>query len=135
MPAERTPEHISAEAPDVAIRSVLAYVFGFLFCVILAIAGLFAYYLYIVRGPLIASRRVFPEPRLQAHPHWDLEQLQAAKRKTLSTYTWIDPARGIVQIPIYRAMQLIVARGEHALDPLQGQVSTPVPATNGANVK
>lgn len=135
MPAETTRERISAEAPDVAARSVLAYIFGFLACVMIAMAGLYAYYLRTVTGPLIATPRVFPEPRLQSNPHGDLHRLQAAQRKALSTYTWVDPARGIVQIPIERAMQLIVARGEQALDPLQGQAATPAAGTSGGAVK
>lgn len=135
MPAETTREHISPEAPDVAARSVLAYVFGFLVCVVIGIAGLYAYYLSNVTGPLIATPRVFPEPRLQTDPHSDLNRLQAAQRKTLSTYTWVDPGHGIVQIPIERAMQLIVARGGHALDPLQAQAATPAPSPSGGGVK
>jgi hypothetical protein len=135
MPAETTREHISAEAPDVAARSVLAYIFGFLACVMIAMAGLYAFYLRTVTGPLIATPRVFPEPRLQSNPQGDLHRLQAEQRKALSTYTWADPARGVVQIPIERAMQVIVARGEHALDPLQGQAATPAPGASGGAVK
>lgn len=131
MPAEATREHIRPEEPDVAVRPVLAYLFGFLACVIIGMAGLYAYYLFTVTGPLVATPPVFPEPRLQTDPHGDLDRSQAEQRKALSTYTWIDPGRGIVQIPIERAMQLIVARGERALDPLQTLASTPAPRTSG----
>ena len=135
MPAETARDHVSPEAPDVAARPVLAYVFGFFGCVIIGMAALYAYYLFTVTGPLIATRREFPQPRLQTDPHGDLHRLQATQRKALSTYTWIDPAHGIVQIPIERAMQLIVARGEHALDPLPVQADTPAQGASGDAVK
>lgn len=135
MPAKSTREHVPPEAPDVAARSVLAYVLGFLACIMIGMAALYAYYLFSVTGPLIATPRVFPEPRLQADPHGDLHRLEAAQRKTLSSYAWVDPARGIVQIPIARAMQLIAARGEHALDPLERGPPTAAPATKAGTVK
>ena len=134
MPAE-TREHMSPEAPDVAVRSVLAYVFGFLACAVAGIAALYAYYLLTVTGPLMATPRVFPEPRLQTDPHGDLRQFYAAQRKALSTYAWVDPAHDIVQIPIDRAMLLIVARGGHALDPLPNRAPVAAPDRSGGAAK
>ena len=133
MPAETSRDHLTLEAPDVAARPVLAYVFGFLALVLVGIAAMYAYYMLKVTGPLIANPRVFPQPHLQTEPHTDLQRLLAAQRKTLSTYSWADPARQTVRIPIERAMQLIITRGEHALDPLVMPPATPTPGSRGAD--
>ena len=135
MPADAARDHTSPEAPDVAARPVLAYVFGFVACVLVGVAAIYAYYILHVTGPLIANVRAFPEPRLQTDSHADLHQLLAAQRRTLATYSWVDPAREIVRIPIDRAMQLVLARGEHALDPLQMPPVTPMPGSRGADGK
>jgi hypothetical protein len=132
MPAEAR-DHLSPEAPDVAARPILIYVFGFLALVLVGLAAMYAYYMFKVTGPLVANIRVFPEPRLQTNSHGDLDRLLAAQRKTLSTYSWVDPSRQIVGIPIERAMQLVIARGDHALDPLQLPAVTPSPGSRGAD--
>jgi fatty acid desaturase len=134
MSAETARDHESPQRPDVASRLVLATVLGFFGFVLVAIAGLFAYYMLNVPAGLIASPRTFPAPHLQTDSHGDLERLQAAQRKTLSTYTWVDPNKGLIQIPIDRAMQLIVARGQHALDPLALPAVTPAPGSRGGAV-
>lgn len=64
-------------------------------------------------NPLAGSlgRRLPPEPRLQTHPVQDLRDLQASQRERLSTYGWIDESKGIVHLPIERAMELVLQRG------------------------
>lgn len=53
-----------------------------------------------------------PAPRLQAHPVADLAAERAQQRQRLDRYAWVDRGAGIAQIPIERAMTLLVA--EHA---------------------
>lgn len=62
-----------------------------------------------------------PLPRLQIHPKIDLDVLRAAEHKTLTSYAWVDKDAGIVQVPIERAMEMLLAKG---LPARQG----PVPA-------
>ncbi len=52
-----------------------------------------------------------PEPRLQAHGAQDMRALRAVEEQRLHAYAWIDPDKGIVQIPVERAMDLVVERG------------------------
>jgi hypothetical protein len=52
-----------------------------------------------------------PPPRLQAAPALDLEALRTREDELLHGYGWVDPAEGIVRIPIERAMELVVERG------------------------
>jgi len=52
-----------------------------------------------------------PEPRLQIHPKSDLDVLRAAEARSLGTLAWVDKDAGVVQVPIERAMQLLLAKG------------------------
>jgi hypothetical protein len=63
--------------------------------------------------PLAAevARKVPPAPRLQTSPRDDLLALRERERAALQTYGWVDEQRGIVRIPIERAMSLVAERG------------------------
>lgn len=52
-----------------------------------------------------------PAPRLQGNPQLDMRQLRQAEDAVLNYYGWVDPDRGIVRIPIERAIDLIAWRG------------------------
>jgi hypothetical protein len=52
-----------------------------------------------------------PEPRLQAHPARDMRELRADQEKIMHQYALIDPDKGIVRIPVDRAMDLVTQRG------------------------
>jgi hypothetical protein len=47
-------------------------------------------------------------PRLQAAPERDFPAFHAEKSRLLHAYAWVDRGRGIVRIPIDRAMALLV---------------------------
>ena len=50
-------------------------------------------------------------PRLQLSPRSDLAQMRAAEEKILHSYGWVDKQKGVVRIPIERAMELTAQRG------------------------
>jgi hypothetical protein len=52
-----------------------------------------------------------PQPRLQIDPKADEQRLRAAEQERLNGFGWIDRDRGIVRIPIDRAMELERGRG------------------------
>jgi hypothetical protein len=60
---------------------------------------------------MVNTQRQPPEPRLQRHAAQDMRDWRAAEDKALHQYGWIDPDKGIVQIPVERAMDLIAQRG------------------------
>ncbi len=66
---------------------------------------------------LPAPPEAFPPPRLQSDPAGDLRDYQAAQRARLEGYAWADRERGLVRIPIERAMEMIAARGAAAYAP------------------
>lgn len=48
-----------------------------------------------------------PLPRLQVAPKQDLLDFQKEQQKTVSTYQVLDPAQGLAQIPVERAMAMM----------------------------
>ena len=59
---------------------------------------------------LLQSNRQPPEPRLQADPAKDLQEMRAIEDEILNSYGWVDTNADIVRIPIDRAMQLLVEK-------------------------
>ena len=58
------------------------------------------------------------------------------QRAKLAGYDWIDRQKGVIRIPIERAMALIAARGMHGYDPLEqappaADPSPPAPPAKG----
>ncbi len=58
-----------------------------------------------------SQQQLPPEPRVEEHPQIELQQLRAEEDHLLSTYGWVDRTKGIVRIPIERAMELQLQRG------------------------
>lgn len=58
----------------------------------------------------VAAEQQPPEPRLQVHPAEDLAKLRADEQEQLESYGWVDPAAGVVSIPIERAMDLLAEK-------------------------
>jgi hypothetical protein len=56
-------------------------------------------------------QKVPPEPRLQPNPPMELKEFRAGEDAILNNYGWIDPEKGIVRIPISRAMELVAKEG------------------------
>jgi len=52
-----------------------------------------------------------PEPRLQELPAQDLRSFRARESAAQHEYGWVEPAAGVVRIPIERAMELVLQRG------------------------
>ncbi|HUB81830.1 MAG TPA: hypothetical protein VMB03_23685 [Bryobacteraceae bacterium] len=109
-------EHRDANARNVALT-------GFGVLVGMWIAVMLIYPIFLLFGHLV-SRPVLPSslppqtgfvlppaPALQPNPRRDLHEYLAAENADLSTYRWVDPAKGIVSIPIDRAIELIAQRG------------------------
>jgi hypothetical protein len=70
------------------------------------------------RSAAVTPPAAFAPPQMQSDPAGDLRDYQAAQRARLSGYAWADRERGLVRIPIERAMAMIAARGGDAYAPL-----------------
>ena len=61
-------------------------------------------------SPIDPPPTAMPSPALQSAPAIDLAALRAQKHAMLNEYRFIDRDKGIVRIPIERAMSLLIAR-------------------------
>jgi len=64
-----------------------------------------------VPSPLSYTREPTPEPHLLVNPGQDLKTMRAEEDKILNSYDWVDREKGIVRIPIDRAIEIIAQRG------------------------
>ena len=55
--------------------------------------------------------KVPPEPRLQANPQSDMRMMLQEEDEVLNHYGWVDPDRGIVRLPIARALDIVALTG------------------------
>lgn len=62
-------------------------------------------------SPMSAERVFPPSPRLQSQPRQELHDYCAAQQQSVTSYAWVDERNGIVQIPVDRAMELVLERG------------------------
>jgi hypothetical protein len=58
-----------------------------------------------------------PEPRLQVNAPEDLKKLREEEDSVLNSYGWVDKQKGIVRIPIDRAIEILARRGLPPLKP------------------
>ena len=83
------------------------------------LVGLFRYLLSREGGPPAGRSQVaasepaksFPQPQLQENEVLDLKAIRAEEDRVLNGYAWVDPEKGVVRIPIERAMDLLAGRG------------------------
>ena len=61
--------------------------------------------------PLAYTREPVPEPRLQVDEPRELRELRAAEDDALHGYAWVDKERGLVRMPIDRAIEVLAQRG------------------------
>ncbi len=77
--------------------------------------------------------QTFPQPRLEENERTELRSFIEDQDRKLATYGWVDKDKGILRIPIDRAMELIVQRGLPVLP--KGASSAPSSATKTSATK
>src|ERR1017187_7787739 len=104
------------EESDVNVVAVGKFGIALLLVTLAAMALLFGVFRYFQAGAggqaiSVDPTKVFPHPQLQAAPIPDLKAVRAAEEQVLNSYGWVDQQKGIVRIPIARAMELVVKKG------------------------
>lgn len=100
------------ETRDVGFRPML--IAAILMLVALGLVALTAWLLFprTATDIVVAGRMPrFPTPTLQNSPTEDMARFFQAEMKRLNGYGWVDRERGIVHVPIERAMKGVVQRG------------------------
>jgi hypothetical protein len=108
------------EPADLHPKAVLLTGLGILamvWIVVVVLYPLFKYFSYARTGGLSPAKVLNyvppapPAPRNESEPRTHLNDYLARQKAALSGYAWVDRSKGIVSIPIGRAMEIIAQRG------------------------
>jgi len=115
LPDLTEPEH-RHETTDVNAWAVGKFGIALALLCILAMGllfGLFRYFQSTMEGgePRVTAIKVPPAPTLETTPVQDLKAIRAAEEQLLTSYGWVDQEKGLVRIPIARAIDLLAQRG------------------------
>jgi hypothetical protein len=107
------------EKQDVGFRFAMLFIVGIIaFTVLTMVVLFFVYPLLTPEGARArretaeeVQRRLPPAPVLQANPAVDMQRFRAEEQRKVSTYGWVDERRGIVRVPVERAMEMVAQRG------------------------
>jgi hypothetical protein len=115
----------AVESPKVSTLTVLT-----ILVMLLVFVGL-VWIVFLQKQAIPTSTEKTREERMK-----NLAQLNADNQKILTTYHWVDKAKGIVGIPINRAMELVLkdlaANHPHAAGPVNPPAASPTPAASPA---
>jgi hypothetical protein len=112
--------HYVPESPAIDNRAVLLCALGALILLAGTVIGFHEVYRRGVPIKDVPTPQTFPQPRVVTS-HAEVEErrrLTAAQQERLETWRWGNDEHTLVQIPIERAMQLLVQKGTAAYDPL-----------------
>lgn len=114
------PERRGHEERDINVRAIGKFAIGLsVLCIgtLALLLWVFRYFEAREAGPAQPPRNIAAqdgtpsEPRLQEAPVEDLKQMRAAEDQILGSYGWVDEQKGIVRVPIHRAIDLLAQRG------------------------
>lgn len=109
------------EPKDINVPVVLSVALGFLIALLIIVALMgFPFFFFAHRraregatpaGPVTPSEALPPAPNLESSPYRDWKIARAQWEAELNSYEWVDRQKGIVTIPIDRAIDLLAQRG------------------------
>ncbi len=141
------PERRGHEERDVNVWAVGKFGIGLaLLCIgaLVLLFFLFRHFETQVAGPAkppleVAGQDGMPlEPRLQERPVQDLKQMRADEDQILGSYGWVDKQKGVVRLPIDRAIDLLAQRGLPSRQgdaPISAAAGVSVPTESGLGAK
>jgi hypothetical protein len=119
---EETSPHGAHERSDISVRAVGKYGLWILLGAIVSLGLMWLLYggleareerREVPPPPMTKAnpRTQPPEPRLESDPVQSLAEYRAAEQSRITTYGWVDAEKGIVRLPIDRAMELVAKEG------------------------
>lgn len=130
-----TPEAVEAghETSDVSIKGLAIFggsLLAFLLVVLAAVAVFFKGYDLLNKhldkrlprtepgaATFVEATPDYQGPLMQVKPEEDLHWMREHNEMMLNTYGWVDQPKGVVRLPINRAMELIAQRGLPPVSP------------------
>jgi hypothetical protein len=110
----RGPGH---ETTDINVWAVGRFAFALVGITLVSVTLLFGLMKYFQSreatevAQTINPEKAFPEPRLLKNEALDLGKFREAEDKVLNTYAWVDQSKGVVRIPIDRAIDIVAQKG------------------------
>ena len=124
-------DHGSYEHEDLSATGVIYFMIGLAVLVVIIYFIVFGMYHFLdtaekahqpAMSPMVTPQadtrivthentQAFPQPRLEENERTQLRQIIEKEDGTLATYNWVDKEKGVAQIPIDRAMDLLVQGG------------------------
>jgi len=111
---------IGHEGPDADIWPIVLTGIGLALTVLVVGVIVYGIFRYLETHPItsvqsnpmaVFDSQIPPAPRIEEHPAIEIQELHAQEDQMLSTYGWIDKNKGVVRIPIDRAIELQLQRG------------------------
>lgn len=108
------------EVTDAQIRPVFIFLIALCALIIVSLVGMTFLFNYLEKieaardvppSALADPDSLPPAPRLDATSRGQLDQVVSSSAKKLEGYNWIDQEGQVVQIPIERAIDLVLERG------------------------
>lgn len=118
------------EVTDARLRPVFIFLIALCTLIIVSLVGMSLMFNYLEKmeaardippSALADPNPLPPEPRLDATSRGQLDRVVASSAEKLEGYRWIDKDAQVVQIPIEKAMDLILERGL----PVRDSVASP----------
>src|SRR5664279_2931535 len=112
----RNPQ-IRHETTDVNVWAIGKFAIGLVIVCAVSIALLFGLLKFFQsreetsRANTVEPTKMFPQPQLQKTPIPDLKAIRAEEDKLLNGYAWVDQPKGVVRIPVDRAIEVLAKRG------------------------
>ena len=109
--------HIGHETTDVNVWAVGKFAIGLVVVCVVSIALLFGLLKFFQSreetsvANTVEPTKLFPQPQLQKTPIPDLKAIRAEEDKLLNGYAWVDQPKGVVRIPVDRAIEVLAQRG------------------------
>jgi hypothetical protein len=109
--------HIGHETTDVNVWAVGKFAIGLVIVCVVSIALLFGLLKFFQSreetsvANTVEPTKLFPQPQLQKTPIPDLKAIRVEEDKLLNGYAWVDQPKGVVRIPVDRAIEVLAQRG------------------------
>lgn len=118
------------EHQDLSARGIIGFLVGLIVTVALIHLIVYGLYKFMASEKLVSTPRSagiitpnkilpqgqdpvlrFPQPVLQPDPAADLDKFRATNEQQLNTYGYVDQGKGVVHIPIERAIDIVAQQG------------------------
>ncbi|HWP59567.1 MAG TPA: hypothetical protein VNL14_16865 [Candidatus Acidoferrales bacterium] len=114
-PSPRDNPAVRHELSDANVRGIMLFGLWLALVALVIHVAVWVLYRYLERPALPSPAARRPEivrpapgkPQLQVEPQSELAQLRAHEQHILESYGWVDREKGIVRVPIQRAMEMI----------------------------